>query len=318
MLKDFFFADRPDVTAVEIPSDKEVKTPDQLKVPLPKENGDFNSLARRLMTPLPRDARLPSSREEISPWQEERRSVLRKVVRARSMDVAAVTIGKRKVDAFTQTDYWLRVGGAWTLPAVEFAPANPRGDVVVIADEGRATAAEEILRQLQEGQRVLAVDLCFFGELHIPKRIEYISADFMLALATVGERPLGIQAEQLGSAARWARKKDGRAVRIVALGPRSSLIATVAAGLETEAIGELELHRSFGSLKEIIEQNLTAENAPELFCFGLLEHFDVAQLVALVAPRRVRFVEPSARAQTELAPVGKLYTSLGVDFDPVR
>jgi hypothetical protein len=165
---------------------------------------------------------------------------------------------------------------------------------------------------------VVAVDLCFFGELHIPKRIEYISADFMLALATVGERPLGTQAAQLDAIARWIAAQKGHPSQIVAVGPRSSLIATVAAALETSAISELDLHGSFGSLKEIIEQNLTAENAPELFCFGLLEHFNVAQLVALVAPRQVHFREPSARVRQEIGPVRETYAALGIEFDPTR
>ena len=41
------------------------------------------------------------------------------------------------------------------------------------------------------------------------------------------------------------------------------------------------------SLKQVIEKNLTVEQAPELFCFGLLERFDMPQLLALAAPRPV-------------------------------
>ena len=48
MLKEFFFADRPDINAQEIPSEAEIKTPEQLKVDLPTKNENFNSLARRL------------------------------------------------------------------------------------------------------------------------------------------------------------------------------------------------------------------------------------------------------------------------------
>jgi hypothetical protein len=318
MLKDFFFADRPDVNASEIPSDKEVKTPDQLNVPLPKNNADFNSLARGMMAPLPREKNLPSPRKELVDWQEKHRASLRQVVRARTLDAASVTIGTRKIDDYTATDYWFRVGGAWTIPATEFAPANSRGTAVVIADEGRVAATAAVEKLLRDGHRVVAVDLCFFGELQIPKRIDYIPADFMLALATVGERPLGVQAAQLVAIARWIAAQKGHPSQIVAVGPRSSLIATVAAALETSAISELDLHGSFGSLKEIIEQNLTAENAPELFCFGLLEHFDVAQLVALVAPRQVHFREPSARVRHEIGPVRETYAVLGIEFDPTQ
>jgi hypothetical protein len=315
MLKDFFFADRPDVTATEIPCEKEVKTAAQLNVPLPKDNGDFNSLARGLMANLPRDASLPSSRDDMGVWQEQRRTLLRKVVRERDMDVAAVKIAARPAGPYTETDYWLRIGGTWTVPAVELAPAHPRADVIVIADEGRATAAPAVEELLKQGRRALAVDLCFFGELHIPRRPDFIPADFMVAISTVGERPLGVQSGQLAAIARWVEKKSGAAPQIVALGPRTSLIATVAAGLESRAIGSLELHHAFGSLKEIIEKNLTAEHAPELFCFGLLEEFDVPQLTALVAPRTVHYRESSQRVRSELARVGKLYASPGVGFD---
>lgn len=318
MLKDFFFADRPDVTATEIPSDKEVKTPDQLKVPLPTNNGDFNSVARGLMAPLPRDPNVPSTREELARWQEKHRDMLRNVVRARNLDAAAVMIGTRKIDAYTATDYWFRVGGAWTIPATEFVPTNSKGMAVVIGDDGRDATASVVEDLLRSGRSVMALDLCFFGEQRIPKRIQYIPADFMIALATVGERPLGIEAAQLAAITRWMETQKGQHSQIVAVGPRSSLIATVAAALETTAISELELRGSFGSLKEIIEQNLTAENAPELFCFGLLEHFDVAQLVALVAPRRVHFREPSARVRREISPLRKIYAALGIEFDPTR
>ena len=41
------------------------------------------------------------------------------------------------------------------------------------------------------------------------------------------------------------------------------------------------------SLKEVITQNLSADKTPELFCFGLLEEFDIPQIEALIAPRPV-------------------------------
>jgi hypothetical protein len=47
------------------------------------------------------------------------------------------------------------------------------------------------------------------------------------------------------------------------------------------------LHDTFRSLKEIITQNQAADKMPEMFCFGLLESFDVPQLIALCAPRKV-------------------------------
>jgi hypothetical protein len=54
-----------------------------------------------------------------------------------------------------------------------------------------------------------------------------------------------------------------------------------------------------------------------MFCFGLLEDFDVKQLIALYAPRPVAVVQPSERARKELADLKDFYKTLGKDFDPL-
>src|SRR6185436_13291846 len=115
---------------------------------------------------------------------------------------------------------------------------------------------------------------------------------FALLVDAIGERPLGLQAAQLAAIARWSQgQHPGEPVSGVALGARSSAIALVAAGLEEKAIGSLELHEALGSFKEVIEQNWKYDQKPELFCFGLLEAFDVQHLVALAAPRPVTFAQ---------------------------
>jgi hypothetical protein len=43
----------------------------------------------------------------------------------------------------------------------------------------------------------------------------------------------------------------------------------------------LKLVRPMTSLHEVLERDLTTQDAPELFCFGLLEYFDVPQLAKL-------------------------------------
>jgi hypothetical protein len=156
---------------------------------------------------------------------------------------------------------------------------------------------------------VVAFDPFYYGESRIAEK------DFLFALlvAAVGERPLGIQAAQVAAIARWAGTAD-----VVAVGPRASLVALAAAGLEPRAIARLELHKAYGSLAEILEQNLGVNQAPELFSFGLLEAFDVKQLVALAAPRPVSFAAPSDRARLELSGLKTFYASLGTDFDPLR
>ena len=66
-----------------------------------------------------------------------------------------------------------------------------------------------------------------------------------------------------------------------------SLIALVAAAVETEAVSDVKLVRPLSTLREVIQRDLAVTDAPELFCFGLLEQFDMPQLSALVRPRQI-------------------------------
>lgn len=97
----------------------------------------------------------------------------------------------------------------------------------------------------------------------------------------------------------------------------TSGLALVTAAFESEAIDRVELFDSLGSLKETIENNWPVSRAPELFCFGLLEQFDLRHLIALVAPRPVVFHEPGDRAKAELAGAPAWYRLLGSEHDPL-
>jgi hypothetical protein len=168
---------------------------------------------------------------------------------------------------------------------------------------------------IARGHRVLAIDPFYFGESKIEER------DFLFALliSAIGDRPLGIQASQVAGISRWARARGGeRPLTLVAVGPRASLITLVATALESEAIVAVELHGSLGSLREIIEQNGSVDKTPEMFCFGLLQDFDIQQLAALAAPRPVRFASPSERACQELAGLKSWYAVWDVAFDPLQ
>jgi hypothetical protein len=77
------------------------------------------------------------------------------------------------------------------------------------------------------------------------------------------------------------------------------------------------MHGSLGSLKEVIEQGGGVNTTPEQFCFGLLEQTDIGRLAMLIAPREVRFAEPSERLRKELAASKDWYKLLGKDFDPL-
>jgi hypothetical protein len=337
MLGDFFYPGDKRFDPKEIPSDKEVKSPEELCVPLEK-NQDFNTLATALAKDLPRDGTLPCDADAAKAWRLARSGRLRNLVRARDYSLQAVEVGSQTVrgsplpqagegpgvraagtgpnaQGVKATFRSFFLDNAWSVPAVELARGTPQRTAILVADGGRASAAAEVLRLLAGGYRVLAVDPLSLGE----SAIAHPTHSYLLPLlvAGVGERPLGIQASQIAAVARWANEQYHAPVVLVSAGARSSMAALVAAGLEERAIGAVQLHGSLGSLKQIIESNWTYAQAPELFCFGLLEQFDVKQLAALVAPRPVTFLAPSPRVKSELSGLCDWYELLGRKFDPL-
>jgi hypothetical protein len=284
MLGDTFFPGDAKFDAKEIPAEAEVKKPEDLNVPLPADNLDFNQLALRLAKDLPRGESPPLSPAALPRWQQTQRGFLGGVVRAKHYAVSAELAARETTNDLSTTWWRLKMGDAWTVPAVEFTKGPPLETVLLVGDAGRRALAAEVDKLLAEGKRVVTIDPFYLGESRIAQK------DFLFALlvAAVGDRPLGLQASQLTAAARWlsGERKLGP-VKLVSVGPRASVFATVAAALEEKAIGSLELRQPLGSLREIIEKNVGVNQQPELFCFGLLEQFDVPQLRALVAPRAV-------------------------------
>ena len=315
-LRDFFFPGDPDFPTADIASEKEVRAAQLLHVPMPDDNLDFQKIALHLSQGLPRQGALSSDKTVAVAWQEAARARLGQIVRATDFHIRAERAGEavlREPDGVRVSFWRLALDGAWTVPVVEMTPRNAESTVVVLADAGRKSLSLEVERLLGQRRRVVALDPFYFGESHIDDR-DYL---FALLLATVGQRPLGVQASQVVAVSRWLAQRNGGSVSLYAHGPRTSLIATVAAALEPKAIADLSLNGSFGSLREIVEEKTGADQAPELFCFGLLEQFDIRQLLALVAPRQTNVVAPSRRAMSELKGLAAFYRTLGVDFDPL-
>jgi hypothetical protein len=320
MLGDFFFPGDAKHSADEIACEKDVQNKDSLDVLLPAGNLDMNGLAKVLAAKLPRDAGWPKDARDASAWQAKQRQALADVLRIKP----GMTVNPRFAPRYEATHaekdgvkatFWkLKLAEHWTVPVVELTKGEPRGTTVVISDKGRSNVAGEVERLLAAGQRVLAADLFYFGEVH-PKERGYL---WSLLIATVGDRALGLQANQLLSLARWASAEHKGNVTLVADGPRSSVIALAAAALEEKAIDRVELIAPLGSLKEIIEGNRSFDQSPELFCFGLLERFDVRHLGALVAPRPVAVRSAGDRAKREFAALAEWYRVLGKVHDPLK
>ncbi len=264
MVGEYFFGGQ--FAIEEAPATEDLRTPAELRVPLPEPNETFQTLALKLSQGMPVAGAGRAELRTLTRWPEYR--------------AEATQIAQQASEGVRITHWRLAMNGIWTVPAVELEPDAPVDTVLVIGDAGRAALSAEVQRLLQARHRVVAMDPFYFGECGMAKR-DYL---FALLAATVGERPLGIEAGQVAAVARWLRARHG-AVRVAAHGPRTSVVALVAAAVESDAIGAVTLVRPMRSLREAIENNLSVIQVPELFCFGLLAQFDMDGLKALA--RRV-------------------------------
>ena len=250
----FYGGDDRSFSAKEIPSEGDVRTPEQLRIDLPADNLDFHSLALKLSEGLP---------------HQSGAAKLADVVKAHPYSVEATAQGAEEQAEGVPLRYWrLRLGNEWTLPAVEMGDAANPNLTLLIGDQGKAALAAEARRLVnKDGRRVIAVDPFYFGESKIAKR------DFLFALliSSVGDRPLGIQASQIAAIARWAKSP----VIVEAFGPRTSLIAAVAAALEPKAVAAARTHGALSSLHDVLRSDMTVDKFPEFFTFGLLESWDI-------------------------------------------
>jgi hypothetical protein len=279
-----FYPDTKDFNAKEIDSQNEIKKPEELNVELPPDNFDFHQIALRLMSGLPKQLPPPQAEETRAKWQPEARQQLAAIVKYHAWQAKGQEAEKEEVAGVQVWRWKLRIENEWTLPAVELSKGEPKGTTLVLADEGRGSTAALVEKLLADGQRVVVVDPFYLGENKIKSR-DYL---WGLLISTVAERPLGVQASQIAAAARWLKSERGGDVSVVSVGPRTSLMALTAAALEPEAIARLQMHRPLSSLKEIVQSNKAVTEAPEYFCFGLLEQFDLAHLSAMVSPRGVK------------------------------
>jgi dienelactone hydrolase len=284
MLGDHFYAGDSSYDSKEIDSESEVKKAEEINMPLPEDNLDFHKLAVQLMSELPAHKRQQSANTKSSaaaskPTAESVASV----ARLASYEPAAQMVGE-KTTGETKARFWrIKLGDDWTVPVVELTRGTPQETCCVIADGGRIAAAEQVESLLAERHRVLAIDPFYLGESKIEQR-GYL---FALLVSSVGARPVGVQADQLQAVTRWANSQFGEPVKQhIAIGPRVALAALLAAATasDKERPQQLVLHGSLGSLREVIENNWSVEEYPEMFCFGLLQHCDVDDLVELAKP----------------------------------
>jgi len=276
----------------EIPVDGEIRTSAALAITYPPNNATFQTLAADAMKSLPSRKQPTGSAARIERWRRETRAKLGEIVRLEpnvAIDPNSIRFSKTSetVAGVVGGAARFRIAGQWTAPVISFSPPvmTERGITVIVADRGLAEARQIAAEVMAREERAIVVDLLFTGECLPTDRQAW---SFAQMIATVGRRPLGIQVSQLHAVMNWAAREQASApLHMVAKGRVAGLAALVAAALEPDRLGRLELREMDASLKDLLTKKITYSQAPSAFCFGLLEIADVPELIELAKPTKV-------------------------------
>ncbi len=262
----------------------EVLTHQELSVPLPDEIADFHTLAAEAAQGLPKP--LPET-------VEKQRELLRRILRYQEPATSATRFtGPQPTGDFIVRQLRLKIGD-WELPATLVESDIVRGHVVLLADGGYASQLSRIAELATNGNRVLAIDPLLIGHSTPQQGAKYQNA---MLLASVGERPLGIQAAQTVAVSRFlARVFDAESIEIDANGATTSLVARCAAAIDGGTVIASVITRGEAeSLHDFLKPGPSYGGTPEVYCFGLLEFFDIKELIQL-AKRQASLELPKTR-----------------------
>ena len=277
----------------EIPVDSEIKSIDELKVGLPTDNLTILGLARHFAGNIQRPP-VPSSGAEKANWVASERAHLKTLVRYKAVAVKhawAITNTKHQGVETRSYRFELNNGlsatGVW-LKAIAIPDNAPI--TVVLNDQGKRRAAEEVSNRVNRGEQVLTLDLLFFGDASPEKPIP---GAFTQLLGAMGDRPMGMEAAQLIAITRWLQSlSHAPRIRVETTGIRSQAVGLMACDLEPTMYAELITHGGMRSLGFLLDKPVSYNDAPDLFCLDLYKDIDVDGLVALAEPTKVTQFDP--------------------------
>ena len=347
LIGDFFYPGDKSYIYPELPYESELKTAAQLNVILPEPNAGFNTLALQLAKNLPRQGKLPSvDAAAVKKWQGARAVALETYFKAPRIpanvqfdsrndkdeytDLSVTMTDGKRISVMTSSE-WTYVAsrnGKKTGPLILSFPSTmvsrwqdangTRINTYILADKSRQSSADLLLASLRNNETPILMDPPGVGESDIPTH----GWLFDLILASHSQSPLKLKSSLLVQALGNRDPDKTGKVKLVARGPRTSLLmlataARLCATGKSKLLESIELHDCPGSLKEILEKNLPVQEARDLYSFGLLEEFDIPQLAALCAPVPVTFVKPSERARKELDSLRGVYQAFGSKHEPL-
>ena len=283
MIRDHWYeGDESKFATVESHSTEEIRTREQLNIPMPTPNASFNSIARSLAESLPAThAEKPSTVEAVKSWRMNETRRLSETIRyeqSTSRVMRADLVSESRDSDISIMRWTLVVGTEWTVPLIRLSRSKSGTPALMLHDAGTAQASKRATELLNSGHDVYCFDPFYFGQLEIRERA-YLWA---LMTSTVGERPLGIQVGQTLAVSQWiADAHKVTSITLATEGPRTGVIGQIAAAIKPEVFGDLQQRDAMDSLKLLLEGNRSFESSPELFCFGLLQVTDVPHLRSL-------------------------------------
>jgi dienelactone hydrolase len=276
----------------EIPQDAEIKTYNDLVVGVPKDNLNILGLAKQLALGIERPP-IPHTANSKSEWVRSEREKLRELVRYQPASLKHPWAVANTKDKGVETRSYrfelnngLSATGIWVkaITSPDNAPAT-----VVLKDEGKYSAAADVSERVNRGEQVLALDLLFTGDAS-PEDTPATEKPQYLAqlMATMGDRPLGIEVAQLVAITQWLRKTGHTGTtRLESTGMRNQVRALIASALEPTLYSEVVVHQGIRSLSYLLDAPILFDRAPDLFCLDLYKKFDLDRLAALVEPTRL-------------------------------
>jgi hypothetical protein len=275
----------------DLPVNNEIRSSEALAIAYPPDNANFYTLAADLMKSLPRRKQPTGDEAAIQRWRQETRAMLRAIVKpepnlAVEPNAARVSTFADKAQDVAGAARLLRLSGQWTLPLIEYAPAKDIADTItlILADRGLADAREVVAQAVGRGERAIVVDVLFTGDCMPTDRAAW---SFAQMISAVGRRPLGIQVAQLAAVVNWLHQgQPGKPLQVITRGHVAGLAALAYAALQPQGLDRLELRGMDRSLKDLLANKVRYDNAPSMFCFGLLEAADVPELIEMAKPTK--------------------------------
>lgn len=258
---------------------EEILTADQLRIPLPENNEDFDTLAAQFARDLPvvNNRTLPQMREQL-------RQTLKYPVWTASVDRFT---GPQRFGDFVVRRLKVKTGDELTINAaiVEHADGQMiKRTVVLLADSGVIQQTARISELIEQGGRVVVIDPLLIGWNKPSTRLYQTN----LFIHCVGERTLGIQVAQVNSTVAMLRRVLAlEEVGVLAIGPRMSLTARCAAALAPQGqYGTITTESELKSLDDLLAPAASYPSMPEAYCFGLMRDFDLLTLKLLGMQRK--------------------------------